>query len=159
MAIKKIDPKATWKLISSYDDAVIKETEEELEALKTGEMDEKGKEKSNPTRYQRYMDDLDEAKLRLDPAASPTRFVIRCLLNDEQALLNSKYLEVDTVKKTYEYKNGLVMFLEVFNLACLGIDEGGKIVKITANDIGYGPAAEIGSVIHHFSALGKNLKK
>lgn len=159
MAIKKIDPKATWKVISQYDEAVISETAEEKEALKTGEVDEDGKDVLKSTRYQQYMDDLDQSKLVLQPNVEPSLFVIRCIKNSEMAELNEKYLTIDTVKKTANHKNSLAMFLEIFNLCCLGIEEGGKIVKTSADEIGYGPAVEIGSVIYHFTTLGKHLKK
>jgi hypothetical protein len=157
MAILKIDPTARFKLISQYDDAVIEETKEELDALKF--FDEQGAERMKPTRYQEYIENLDESKLKLDPTKTPDRFVFRCLTNGEQIAIQEKYAKVDVIQKKTDITSINAMFLEIFNTAILGVETGGKMEKITAENVGLPVAISIGSVISLFTSLGKHLKK
>ena len=146
MAIKRIDPKATFKVICEYDSVLVNETEEE-------------KVVGTPTRYESYIENLDESKLKLKEGDKPTYFVIRCLTNRESILNQEKYVEVDVVAKKSNVKNPTGMLLEMFNLACLGMeDENGKVVPVTSDDIGLGVAINIGSLINLYTSLGKNLK-
>lgn len=170
MSIKRVDPKATFKIISQYDSALIEETPEELEALKTGkkvasgQMGADGKEimldESRPTRYEEYIDTLDETKLKFKEDETPTRFVIRCMLNSEMAELNEKHITIDPAKRKIEYKNRSLWFLEHFQKGCLGtVEEDGSVKPASSDDVGLGVAVAMGSVISLFTSIGKHLKK
>lgn len=151
MAIRKIDPKATFKIISQFDDALINETPDGLAALKLA-----GKQ----TRYEDYLEDLDESKLLLDEKLKPSRFVVRCLKNQEIADINERFTKVDVVGKKVDMVRTNAMFLETFQTGCLGVeDENGKVEKVDAEEIGFAVAVAMGSVISLFTSLGKHLKK
>lgn len=160
MAIRKTDPKAEFKIICQVDDAIINETAEELAALVTDKLDELQRPIKLETRYERYLESLDESILVLDPAKKPSRFVIRCLKNSELADLNEKYTKVNVLSKTIDMVRTNQMFLEIFNLGCLGMEnELGKSEKVTVDDIGFAAAVSMGSVISLFTSLGRHLKK
>jgi hypothetical protein len=160
MAIRKIDPTATFKVISQFDESVQHETPEEMEALKTGKQDENGNDILNPTRFEQYLENLDDSLLRLKDGVPPTYFVIRCLKNSEVAELNEKHVVVNVVEKKIEHKNRQLMFLEMFDIGCLGTQTGdGKLEKTSGDEVGYAVAVAMGSVISLFTSLGKHLKK
>jgi hypothetical protein len=158
MAIKLMDPKAQFKIVSNHDDALEHET---IDELKTGELDENGKEKLKPSRYELYLESesFDESILKFKEGQQPDRFVLRCLSNDESAEINSKYMTVDVVTKTMKFKNQSRMFLEIFNLAFVGLDSGGKLQKVSSAEVPYHMAVEMGSIASMLTSLGKNLKK
>jgi len=150
MAIKRLDPTAKFKVICIFDDALELETEEELKALGT----------DGKSRYQEYMENFDESKLKFKEGQKPTRFHIRCLKANEVAELNAKYQKIDTVKKSIELINRNQMMLEIFNLAVVGIeDENGNVSKISSDELEFNVAVEIGSMVSLLTTLGKNLKK
>jgi hypothetical protein len=171
MAIRRVDPKATFRVICEFDDALMRETPEELEALKTGKktasglFDAAGKEimidEVNPTRYEQYIDTLDEAKLKFKEGEKPSYFLIRCLLNSEMAALNEKHITIDPVKKRVDYKDRNKWFLDHFDLGCLGIIEGNALpaVQVNPDDLPVGVAIAVGSIISLFTSTGKHLKK
>lgn len=150
MSIIRVDSKATFKIISQYDSALINETEEEMAQLKA-----EGKQ----TRYEDYLDNLDESKLQLKEGDKPTYFVVRCLKNTELAEIHQKHMVVDPVAKTSQARNASLMMLDHFKIGCLGIqNEDGTIQKLDADDVGFGVALSIGVAISTFTSLGKNLK-
>lgn len=151
MSIKRVDPKATFKIISEFDSALISETQEELREL--------AKEKKD-TRYMQYLESFDESKLIFKPDEKPTYFVIRCLLNSEFAVIQERHMEVNVETKTFRAKNSSLMMFDLFNTACLGmIDENGNTVKVTADEVGMAVATGIGATISMLTTLGKHLKK
>lgn len=151
MAIRRLDPKATFKVVSQYDDAVIAETAEELELLKAS------KEK---TRYEKYLESFNLADLKFKEDAKPTHFVVRCLQSLELAELNEKHIEANVVEKTMQFKERNKMLFEMFELGCLGIEsENGKVEKIGTEELDAGVVIEVGSIISLMTTLGKNLKK
>lgn len=153
MAISRVDPNATFRLISDQDDAIIHETAEELAELRAA-----GDETF--TRYSRYAETLDEKILKFKEGAKPTYFVIRCLKNQEVAELQQKHIFVDPATKRIQFNNMNLAFLDYFNKGCLGMeDENGKLVKVSSEDVGLVVAIGIGSTISLFTSLGKNLKK
>lgn len=150
MAIKRLDPTARFKIICVFDDALDLESQEELDAMG----------KDDRTRYQQYMENFDESKLKFKEGLSPTRFHVRCLKASEVAELNARYQKVDVVKKTIEIVNRSQMMIEIFNLGVIGIeDEEGKVSKIGADELEASVVIEIGSMISLLTTLGKNLKK
>jgi hypothetical protein len=150
MAIKRIDPKATFEIISEFDSALMLESQEELDELaKT----------NSPSRYMQYVENLDESKLKFVEGETPSRFKIRCLLNTELAEIQEKHFVVDVIAKSAKARNSSLMFLEMFNMACLGIVEDGKVVKLNADDVGIGIAVGIGASISAFTTLGRHTKK
>jgi hypothetical protein len=161
MAIKRVDPNAKFKVISEVDDALISETSEELAALRTGKIDSAtGKEETIPSRYEQYAEDLDETKLKFKDGVKPTYFLIRCLKNNEVAEIQKKHFSVDSAAKKVELSNPALAFLDYFTMGCLGVEaESGKVEKIGPDDVGYGVAVGIGSLISLFTSLGKHLKK
>lgn len=160
MAIRKTDPTAQFKIICQQDDAVINETTEELEALKTGKFDEYGREIKLETRYERYLETLDESILKIDPDKKVNRFVVRCLKNSELAEMNERYTKVNVLNKTIDMVKTNQMFLETFQLGCLGLEnENGKLEKVSVDDVGFAIAISMGSVISLFTSLGRHLKK
>jgi hypothetical protein len=150
MSIIRVDSKATFKVISQYDSALINESDAEMEQLKKD-----GKQ----TRYEDYLDSLDESKLQMKEGDKPTYFVIRCLKNTELAEIHQKHMVVDPVAKTTQARNAGLMMLEHFKMGCLGIqNEDGTIQKLDADDVGFGVALSIGTTVSMFTSLGKNLK-
>lgn len=151
MAIKRVDPSARFNLIAEMDDSLISETPEELAALVASR---------SLTRYEDYLNTMDESKLKFAEGSKPSRFRIRCITNVEFAEIQARYFSVDPVTKTSNNKNLPAMALELFNLACESMeDENGVYGKVTANDLGYGVATSVGMSIYTFTALGKHLKK
>lgn len=141
MSIKRLDPKARFRVISQLDEAVVRD--EELKA-----------------RYEKYLESLDPAELKLKEGQTPTYFILRPLTHLQLADLNSRYLEVDVEKKTAKYKNQTKMFLEMFDLCCEGMQDGdGPMESISSEELAFGVAAEIGSMVSLIATLGKNLKK
>ncbi len=157
MAVRRIDPNAKFKVISQFDDAIIGETKEEIEALKF--YDEQGVERMKPTRYQIYIEDLDESKLLFDPTKVPTRFVFKGISNSELTEITQKYSVVDVLQKKTDIANVNAMFIEYFNRGVMGIEENGKVEKVTAESVGFGVAVGIGSIVSLYTSVGKNLKK
>jgi hypothetical protein len=151
MAIKRTDPNARFKVISELDDALENETPEELAQLKA---------EKRPTRYEEYSENLDESKLRFRDGAKPTRFVFRCLKNAEVAEIQAKHVQVDTASKKIGMGNPALAFLDYFQVGCLGMEnDAGQLEQVGPDDVGFGVAIGVGSVISLYTSLGKHLKK
>lgn len=151
MAIKRLDPTRTFDIVTFGDDAILHETAEELVALS---------ELKQPTRWEKYKENMELKELKFVDGKKPDLFVIRCLKNDEKAGMHEKYLTVDVEKKTMGFRNKTEMIFETFDMACLGIrKEDGSIEKVTRNEIPYVVAMEVGSTITMLSELSKNEKK
>lgn len=161
MAIKRLDPAARFRVICEYDSALINETPEELKALKNGVIGPDGEEESNPARYQLYLQDLDESKLKIKDDEKPSHFVFRCLTNQEMGQLQETHFEFDLKTKTQKFKGSKTdYFAELFRLGVDGMeDENGNVVKVGPNDVGLGVMIAIGSAISVYTQLGKHLKK
>ncbi len=155
MAIRRLDPSARFKIICEYDDALIRETEEELKAL------EQPSGETLPTRYEEYLENLDQSKLRLKPDGKPTYFHFRCLTNLEQGELQEKFMDYDVKEKRSFFKGSKTRyFVELFEKGVIGIeDETGAMVKIDAEQIGMGVVMAIALAINSYTAMGKHLKK
>lgn len=159
MAIKLLDPKAIFKVISATDDALLSETAEELLAASTNA---DGSAVANPTRYEQYMEEanFDESKLIFKEGCKPDRFVLRPLTADEHADINSKYIFVDTVGKKMVYTNRHKMFLEFFKLSYQGIETGAGVqTKPALAELPYPIQVEMGAVVSLIASLDKNAKK
>lgn len=143
MAIKRLDPKARFRVVSQFDDAVDRSDSEA------------------DTRYAKYLESLDLADLKFKEGATPTFFNIRTLSNLELADFNSRYLSVDPEKKHVTYKGQAKMFLEMFDACCESAQDGadGPAEKITSAEVPLTIAHEIGSIISLIGTLSKNLKK
>lgn len=138
MAIKRLDPAAKFKLVSQFDDAIVKSAE----------------------RYDTYLESLNTADLQFAEGQLPTLFVVRPLTNMELAEFNSKYMRVDVMNKKIVYKDESKMFLEMFELCFEGVEEAGATLeKLPVASIPYPVSTEIGSIISLIAVLGKNLKK
>ena len=149
MAIKRLDPKATFDYVCVYDEAIQHETSEELEA--SGAVQ---------ARFQDYLESFDINKLKFVEGKSPTLFRIRGLLSSEKAVIEEKYQEIDVVNKRIKYKNRQQMALDMFNLACIGIvNEDGTVEKVSADEVEYKVAQDVGAAIGLLGILSKNLKK
>ncbi len=151
MSIKRIDPKATFDIVSVYDEAIQHENMEELEELK---------KTKGQTRFEKYLETFNLEELKLVEGQSPTLFKVRCLLASEKADLDEKHQSFDMANKRIEYKNRHAMMLEMFKKACLGIvNESGGLDKVGIDDIEYKVATDIGAAISILGSIGKNLKK
>lgn len=151
MAIKRVDPNARFRLICEFDDSLEHETSEER-----AELEKAGK----ATRYEKYSESLDEKELKFKEGVKPDYFHIRCLKNAEVAEIQGRHFVVNVQSKTAEPKNAPLMFLEMFNAACVGLEgEDGSTKKITADELGFAVATSIGATIYTFTAMGKHLKK
>lgn len=153
MSIKLLDPKATFKVIPSSDSALENETPEELQVAEG--------EAPKATRYDQYVEngDLKESVLKFKEGQVPDRFILRPLLADELADINSKYLFIDTAARKAIVTNRAKMFLECFSKAYLGLESGGKTVKPSLDEIPFDIQVEMGSVVSLLTSLGKNEKK
>lgn len=159
MSIKRIDPNATFKVVVEQDDALDNETAEEQEALVI-RRDPDGKAlESNKNRYERFVETLDINILKFKPDATPTLFVVRGLRHAELQAFNEKYVKFDEATRTQVVSKRGDMFIEMFELACLGIEENGKVVKVSADELEYGVVIGIGALIQIISVLNKNIKK
>jgi hypothetical protein len=145
MAIKKLDPKARFRVVAQMDDAIDNnDYENDL----------------SKDRYAKYLDTLDMGVLKFVGDQKPSVFVVRPLTNLELADLNGRYLVIDAERKTASYRDQVKMFLEMFDLCCEGMEnEEGKIEKVSSGEIPYGVASEIGSIISLIATLGKHAKK
>lgn len=151
MSIKRIDPKATFDIVSAYDEAVQHETAEEMEALRASK---------GLTRYEKYLETFSISELKFIEGQSPTIFRVRCLLSSEKAELDEKFQTIDTVNKRIEYRNRNEMMLEIYKKACLGIvNESGSLEKLGIDELEYKVVTDIGAAISILGSLGKNLKK
>lgn len=151
MAIKRINPNATFDIVSVYDEAIQHESPEELEALKASK---------ELTRFEKYLENFDLSVLKFVEGEKPTLFRVRCLRAIEKAELDQKYQSIDVVNKRIEYKNRQEMMLDIFQKACLGIiGEDGQLEKVGYDDIEYKVAADVGAAISILGSVTKNLKK
>lgn len=151
MSIKRLDPKATFELICELDSALQSETPEELAAIK---------EAKGQTRYEQYLESLDESKLLIRDGEKPDRFVFRCLKNSETAELQTKHMQFNPETKSYSAKNDALYLFDVFDRACLGLrQEDGSIDKINSDELGFSVAVNIGGAISIFTASGRHVKK
>lgn len=158
MAIKKVDPKAVFKVVTAFDDAILFETEEELAALKTKGKD--GKEIQGPTRMDKYLESMDYTVLKFKEDSKPTIFHVRCLLANELAEINQKYQKYDVINKKVEFTDRNKMMLEIFDRGVIGMENSeGKLEKVLSNDLEYPVGVDLGSIISLITTLGKNLKK
>lgn len=159
MAIKRLDPKAIFKVISAIDDAIELDKPEDLISE---ELDQDGKPKIKPTRYEEYMEEanFNESKLKFKEGMQPDRFLLRPLTADELADINARYMFIDTVAKKMIYTNRNKMFLEMFVKAYQGIQGAdGVVVKVEIDAIPYPVQIEMGAVTSLIATLGKNEKK
>lgn len=151
MAIRRVDPKATFRVVSQTDEAVETETAEEQAALKAA---------GQQTRYEKYLESFNLGDLKFKEGVKPTIFHIRSLLNGERADIDEDFLVVDTVSKTVDYKNQKKMLIAMFKLGCLGIeDDNGKLQPLDAESVEYSTSIDIGSLVSLSGTVGKNLKK
>lgn len=154
MAIKKLDPKARFRLVAQMDDAI------DNTDYPAPQDQPEAKADLSADRYARFLDSLDMSVLKTVEGQKPSVFVVRPLANIELAELNSKYLTIDAEKKTARYRDQVKMFLEMFDLCCEGMEmEDGTLEKVLSSEIPYGVASEIGSIISLIATLGKNAKK
>jgi hypothetical protein len=151
MAVKRIDPKATFKVVCQQDDALENESEAELEALKTIP--------DSQSRYQKFLESFDLNDLKFKEAAQPDIFVVRALSHAELADINERYFSYDTVEKRLINRNRSNMLVEMFDKACLGVEQNGQVTKITATELPFAVVVELGGIINLIGILGKNLKK
>lgn len=151
MAIRRVDPKAVFKIVSRFDDSL--EAEDEVPA--------KEGEPKPQTCYEKYIESFDLNELKFKEGLKPTLFHVRCLKASELAEINQKYQIVDTVKKTITYRDQNLMMLEIFDRAIIGVQEGdgSPMEKVSSDEVGFHIATEIGSMISLLTTLGKNLKK
>ncbi len=156
MAIKLIDSKARFEIVSQLDEAVVNEP---LAELLDG-VDTEGKPKYKPGRFSKYMDTLSLSDLKLDETkGAPTLFVVRCLTDKERAELQEKHLVVNTEKKTMEFKNQGQYLIDCFDLAITGIkNTDGSIQTVTSADVGFTHAQSVGGTISYMTSIGKHLK-
>lgn len=150
MAVKRLNPEARFKIICEFDDSLVPETEAELTATAPGA----------PTRYEQYLEELDESKLQFRDGAAPSRFVLRCLTSSELGCLQEEYFGYDEERKSQVFKGSRSKYIRrVFELCVISIiDENGVEAKVTPDEIGYGVMAAIGSTVSMFTALGRNSK-
>lgn len=159
MAIKRLDPKALFLVISATDEALDNETDAELQSE---EKNEDGSPKQKVTRYEEYIEELklDESKLKFKEGHTPDRFVLRALTADELADINSRYIYVDTLAKKMVYTNRNKMFLEMFTKTFQGLQgPNGSTQKVDTTELPYNVQIEMGAVVSLIASLGKNEKK
>lgn len=150
MAIRLIDPKAQFEIVSEHDPSVIGETADELAELRKSD---------GSARYQKYMESLNVSDLKLADNEPPSMFVVRCLKNAELAALQEKYLSFDPKSAGLVLNNRTQYFVDIFNMCCLGVRQvDGSILKISDEDVGLKHASTIGAVIAYATTAGKNLK-
>ncbi len=139
MSIKKVNPEARFKLICEHDSALDKETDKEMEKLKEAE---------KQSRYEDYMDSLDESILKFKKGEKPDYFQFRCLTNEETAILQDAHVKVDTKDKKSKVKSSSLLFLEAFNFACEGMfNDKGKLEKVSSNEVGFAVATSVGATV------------
>lgn len=147
MAVKRLDPNATFDIVTLHDEALFFETNEELKA----------QENKN---FEEYLQTFDLTKLKFKENEKPDLFRVRCLRVEEMAQINEKYVEYDVVNKQAIIKNKNNMLVELFKLGCLGIvEESGAIKKIGVDELEFKVILDIGASISLLGTLGKNLKK
>ncbi len=158
MSIKRLDPNAIFKVISSSDDALLNETPEELIS---DQLDADGNRVMNTTRYEQYTEEmnLDESKLKFVEGKVPDRFILRPLTADETADLNSKYILFSSESKKMTIINKNRLFLEMFRAAYQGIETNGVITQVPTKEIQFQIQIEMGATVSILTNLGKNLKK
>lgn len=158
MAVVRIDPSATFKIISQSDSALLEETDAELDS---GKLDEKGAKIYNPSRYERYVESsFDQSILKFKDGESPFIFVVRGLKSLERADLVERHSEFDPKTRKNKIKNFSAMLIDTFNYGCLGLEKkDGTLEKVSADEFEHKVTLEIGSHITAIGSLGKNLKK
>lgn len=154
MAIKRIDVKATFKVISRHDEALdVQET--------PGASTEPGADPAL-SGYDQYLEELtlNESVLRFKEGQKPDRFLLRGLTADELADINGRHIFADPVNKKVIYTNQNKWFLEMFKAGYMGIEDAeGKTTRPPLDEIPYPIQVELGAVVSMIASLGKNLKK
>lgn len=156
MSVKRIDPKATFRVIVETDSALINETPAERD---TGSVDADGKPVLKPSRYEKYSESFDPKDLKFKDGETPDIFVIRGLTSLENANLIAPYTEFDVSTRRNKIKNESAWLLDVFKTACLGIEVNGVVEKVTADELPLDVPLRIATLVTLVGALGKNLKK
>lgn len=162
MAIKRLDPKAVFKVISQHDTAIETETQAEMDAQKLEPKEGQPLPPAPLTRYEKYCADgvLDESALKFKDGQKPDRFLLRALTADETADINGRHVLYDTVNKRLIYPNRNKMFLEIFRTGFIGIESAdGTTSKPDLAELEFDVQVELGALIHLMAALGKNEKK
>lgn len=155
MAIKRLDPKAIFKVISTYDQALDNETAQEL-------LDNQSDlQNLKVTRYEEYIGEanFDESKLKFKEGLKPDYILLKALSADDLADINGRYVLIDVVQKKTIITNRNKMYIEMFKAAYQGIESEGKASKVPLDEIEYQIQIEMGAIASLIASLGKNLKK
>ena len=157
MAIKKIKSDSTFKLVSSFDEAVSETSQENKD---------------------KYLETGNQSYLTIDESKNPTFFIAKNIKSDVMAAINQKYMKFDPVSKSSRIDGVGRMALEMFDEAITEMHEGDKVYKlikpeeyakkekagnadgfISKDQIPYGILTEIGSLISAKISLGDEEKK
>lgn len=141
--IKRLNPKATFRVVSQLDPA----------------LDFGATAASEHPAWLKFLENFDMSVLPVKAGETPTVFHIRPLLHSELAEINEEHMLVDTVKKRIEIKNRSAMLLAMFNKAVVGVEENGKVEPITADELPYGAAVSLGSLVSVVTNMERPAKK
>lgn len=167
MAIRRIDPKATFKVVSpTYDEAIDSENSPSIidEEMKKNqekliaEKPELADQFKDPGKKLKYMDTLDLADLKIVEGKTPTYFVIKNLLVQRKTELMAKHVLVDTSGKNSQMSNMMLLFIELFKECCTHIEDGGQLIKVSVDEFPAEIVQEIGSIIFNRSAADAKTK-
>lgn len=151
MAIKLIDNSAVFEVVSQYDDAIVNETPEEVEAIRAA---------GGSTRFDKYMDSLNLSDLVIKEGEAPTVFIVKGLTHKQRAELQEKHVSVDVTTKKVTTTDPQAYFADIYNLAVVGVKTSqGVTVQASAEEVGPMHSMSIGATVTHLTVLGKNLKK
>lgn len=150
MAVKRLNPKTTIKIVSQYDSAL--------------DLPPSTVEGEESPAWKEFVESFDLSVLKFKDGEEPSIFHVRPLLNTEMAEINEKYVHVDTAKKKVELKRYTSMLLEMFDIGCVGMEEKDaegkiKLVQIKSDEIPYRDATSLGSLVSILTNLGERSKK
>ena len=144
--IKRIDPKAVTKVVSSTDEAV------DLELSDT----------------KAYASSLDLSFIKFKEGMKPTFFLVKNIGARRQAELKNKYYKVvpphndkegKLIPAKVEMLDQTNMLIEYFETCVSQVEEDGKIVDISMDEIDFLAVQEIGGYAMLIATVGDNLKK
>lgn len=146
MAIKRLDPKAVFKVISTTDDAV-------------------DKEKSD---LPGYATSLDLSKIVFVEGQVPTFFLVKNIGATDYIAIQERHFQVKPpskdsegkeIKATVKVVDQGIMMLKYFEIAVKQIEEGGQVIDISMDQFPPALLQEVGAYAMLHSELGDTIKK
>lgn len=149
MAIRRLNPNATTKLVSLTDEAVSDSTSEQKD---------------------KYRETLDTSALTFKEGVVPTFFLLKPIAAEAMASIQQNHLRFNAEKKSMEIVDAGTMTIRTFKASVVAIEENGKRIPLVSGEqagaegvrfeeFDYLTVTEIGGYAQTLAILGDSVKK